>query len=331
VIRPQRKLRLRARQHGLSMIEMLVALGVGVVLMLVVTAIALSSSRSQSELSKMSRQVDNGRYALQLLSREIELAGFYGELINLPPAPATLPSPCVTSTASLLDGLALPIQSYDNSAPGLIPACITGAGYVAGTDVLIIRRAETEPVAAMASDEIYLRARSNDFALGTSGDIPATTDWNTFPIRRWRTDIYFIGQDADAMAVPELRLLELRDGAINGPITLVDGIEDLQFDFGVDRSGDGAPNATDTRPAYVASADLDELQDVVTVRVHLLARNAEPTPDYVDDKVYRLGLTTAGLPHEVSFAEAADANLRRFKRHVYSATVRAVNRSGRRE
>lgn len=82
--------------------------------------------------------------------------------------------------------------------------------------------------------------------------------------------------------------------------------------------GDGVPDA------YVhcgAACTVDQLVNVVGVRIHLLARANESSPGYVDSKDYTLGGLT------VNAAALDDA----FKRHVFSTTFRLYNISGRRE
>jgi type IV pilus assembly protein PilW len=107
--------------------------------------------------------------------------------------------------------------------------------------------------------------------------------------------------------------------------TISEGIESIQIDYGIDSlpavknsitgvRGDGAP---DTYTAHPAAADF---MNAVTARVHVLARNTEPTVGYVDTKTYRLGLAGDVGP----FSDA-------YKRHVYTGTVRMINTSGRRE
>jgi type IV pilus assembly protein PilW len=311
------------RHAGLSLIELLVALAVGMVLTLAVTSIALSSSRAQNELSKSSQQVDNGRYALQMLAREIELAGFYGELMEAPAAPAVLPDPCDPAGADLRTALGVPIQAFDG-ATSTIPACVQAAGHVAGTDVLVLRRGSTQPATVLNANDLYLQSRAAALQVGRPGDLAGGADWVAFPIRLIRNDIYFIGETANG---PALRRLQLTNGAIDsaGAMTLVDNIENMQLDFGVDRNGDGAPNAVGVAAAYVALPEDDEWPDVMTVRAHVLARAPEPTPGFQDEKSYALGLQADGTANIVPADGAA------FKRHVYTATVRAVNRAGRRE
>jgi type IV pilus assembly protein PilW len=312
------------RQRGLSLIELLVAMVIGLVLMLAVTSIAMDSSRVQNELSKTSRQAENGRYAMQMLTREIQLAGFYGELADLPDPPGALPDPCDTAIAALETAIILPIQGYDGGTSA-IPACVQAAGHVAGTDVLVLRRTSTiAETGGLDAAQIYLQSRSTWPPRLQNPPFAASPDWDAFPIRRLRTDIYFIGDDGTG---PALSRLELNAGAIQSTAVfrLVDDIENLQLDYGIDRSGDGAPSAFDLLPAYRAAPALDEWPDVVAVRVHLLARNPEPTLGYADEKSYRLGIDANGAPNVIAADGAA------FKRKLYTSTVRAVNRSIRRE
>jgi type IV pilus assembly protein PilW len=62
-----------------------------------------------------------------------------------------------------------------------------------------------------------------------------------------------------------------------------------------------------------------QLTNAVALKVHVLARNVQPTQGYTDTKSYQLG--------SVAVPAANDA----FKRHVYSTSVRLTNVSMRRE
>ena len=81
--------------------------------------------------------------------------------------------------------------------------------------------------------------------------------------------------------------------------------------------GDGQPDGDYVRCSPVCTAA--QLRDVVTVRIHLLARAESPSFDYTDSKTYNLGSTTLG-----PFGD-------QYKRHVFSTTIRLNNTSGRRE
>jgi type IV pilus assembly protein PilW len=89
---------------------------------------------------------------------------------------------------------------------------------------------------------------------------------------------------------------------------LVEGVEDMQFEFGIDTDADGVPNQYKALPAG------DEMRQAVTARIYLLLRSINLLSGYRDEKVYTLGQKTVGARH--------DAYLRR----VFTSTVRIQNR-----
>jgi type IV pilus assembly protein PilW len=90
---------------------------------------------------------------------------------------------------------------------------------------------------------------------------------------------------------------------------LVEGIEDLQFEFGIDSNGDGVPDH------YLEAPSQNQLYHAVTVRIHLLIRSIASIPGWVDGKTYLLG--------RKSLAAREDRYLRR----VLSTTVLLRNRA----
>jgi type IV pilus assembly protein PilW len=64
---------------------------------------------------------------------------------------------------------------------------------------------------------------------------------------------------------------------------LVEGVENLQLEFGIDADGDGVPNQ------YLSVPTATQMQRAVAVRIHLLLRSIGKMSGYVDDKEYRLG------------------------------------------
>ncbi len=339
--------------RGLSLVELMVAMTVGLLLLGGLTSIVLDSSRSFGELTKTSRQLENGRFAVQLLKDEIEHAGFYGEYANLTP-PSAFPDPCENADLSALaEGLLLPVQGYD-APTGTILSCLADANHIDGTDVLVLRRAATEATALASLDpnEMYIQTTSNaDPVLDTGANAVSFTltrkDAVTpADVRKLRVDIYFIspcnvpsgGTSCDVNAdggnpVPTLKRLSLLSTA-SGPEwvfePLAEGIEDLQIEYGIDRENiaasvqfNGIPNesAPGAGDSYVAApATLDEWANVVALRIYLLARNADPTTGYEDVKVYNLGLAGSRGPFNDQF-----------KRRVFTRVIRAVNPSSRRE
>jgi type IV pilus assembly protein PilW len=337
---------------GFTLVEMMVALTVSMLLLLGLTVVFVGNSRAFGESEKASQQVENGRYATAILSDGIRHAGFYGEvadvtnLLLIPPItlPAILPDPCVTDVASLRAALPLPVQGVDD--PAAVPSCLPD--HLAGTDVLVIRRANTTTVAAASAiangyytQTSFCATQTPVFMMDQGGFNLQDKDCATLaPIRQYHVEIYFVSPCSNPTgangtckntdpALPTLKRLELRPaGDATCPafaatswclVPLVEGIENLQIEYGRDTTGDGAPDAYVTSPASTA-----EWAQVMAIRLHVLARNVDSTGGFTDTKTYQLGLKADGTALNVTPGGP-------YKRHAYTAVVRATNPSQRKE
>ena len=111
-------------QRGISLIELMLSITIGLLIVSGLSIIFVNSSRTNAETEKISQQIENGSYAARLLSDDLRLAGYYGELNPVAiAAPATKPNVCATSAADLTEAIVLPVQGIDESeAPP--PACL---------------------------------------------------------------------------------------------------------------------------------------------------------------------------------------------------------------
>lgn len=308
------------RGTGFSLVELMVAMTLSLILMAGVVSVVVNTSRSHGELSKTSRQIENGRYAMQVLREDIRHAGFYGEFADIA-APAAAPAPCDSDLADLQAGMRLPVQGFAGGG-GAPLGCLPG--YVANTDVLVVRRASTAVTApgALSANDVYLQTRSDAMVMATGADpgvfnLTERDGLTPAEIRRYLVHIYYIRGCSDCGVgdgIPTLTRVELSDGNLATVFPLAEGIENLQLRYGIDDTDNGAPDRFVTLPATV-----NEWFNVVTVEASLLARNVEATPGHSDSKSYLLG--------DVVVAAPGDA----FKRHVFTSVARVVNASGRRE
>jgi type IV pilus assembly protein PilW len=233
----------------------------------------------------------------------------------------------------LAASLALHVQGVDNANAGTLPACLSGAAVDvrAGTDVIVLRRllsCSTYMQASQCNTELNIPGPGNMFRLRADADAAAFTlrrrtciAGALTPIRRFVTHIYYVANNNLAGdGIPTLKRREL----INTGFTttaLVEGIEDLQFEYGIDGvDADGNPAPRDGSPDVYADlpANAWEWANARTVRVHLLSRATEARPGYVDRNTYTLGSKT--------IAEPADA----FTRQVFQTVVQFHNAAARR-
>ncbi len=342
------------RQAGLSMIELMIAIAISMLLLIGLVSVFATSHRTYSELSRASQQIENGRFAVQLLTDDVSLAGFYGRYALQLTVPGVLPDPCEKSNmAALRDAAAFPVQGYDAPASSPITACLPAANQVPGTDILVVRRANSTiaagnpPVAsipggALVATNIYMQANSDPTSssnplVAVAGGTPNSVfllknkDGTTVaPIRQYQVHIYFVApcsvpngggsvctgaSDDNGSPIPTLKRLELTASNTMTVVPLVEGIENFQVDYGIDTDNDGVPNGV-----YVtAPASVGDWANVVAVRVNVLARNLEATSGFTDTKVYDMGIAGTVTPGGA------------YKRHVYNAVIRIVNPSSRRE
>lgn len=350
-------------QHGFSIVELMIAMTLGLFLLAGLTLIFVNSSRTNKEMAKTAQQIENGRYAIDMLTQDLRLAGFYGHLSTMPTAPASA-DPCETaSTTNMYNALAWHVQGYRaadmSSRPDLsTTTCITkglltNANLKVGSDVLVIRRANTSVLATTdvaTSNEVYIQATSSqaDIQLGNGAVIGTNTAAGAAstlklkdtvtpaPIRKYHVHVYFVapcsvGSGTNGICtgsddtIPTLKRLELT--VVGGAtamklVPLVEGIEHFKVEYGIDN----LPSTTNASTRLIGDSSVDSTSTapadwttVITTQVYLLARNTEISPGHTDDKTYTLG------------TQAITAANDRYKRHVYSAEIRLANPAGRRE
>lgn len=322
------------RQQGLSLVELMISITIGFFLVLGVTSLIVQQSSTRKEMENSGRQMENGRYAMQLLRDDIQLAGYYGEYSPVSGVATVVPAnPCDTTTANLGWNSATPtapvaITGY--TASDTAPSCVSNR--LAGTAMLVVRRTDTTATTTFDGSSNYLQvslcrtAPLPPFILATSGFNLRRNQNNCAElnaVRKYLVRIYYIsscnvcGTGGDA-----LRTLKMVENG-GAPTSLVDGIENMQFDYGIDADSNGSPDS------YTATPTAANWPNVMAVRVSLLARNNDVTVGYTNTKTYSLGTVTVGAGTASPFTD--DPTTGGYKRHLYSAVVRVANVSGRRE
>ena len=348
----QRSTGTRRTMSGVSLVELMIAVTLGLLILAALASIFASSSAARNEMERTSRQIENGRFAMELLSDDLRLAGFYGELNTAPLMTPVLPAlPDICSNAPAIWASAIPVhlQGWDNGVG--VPACLPINNHKPNTDVIAVRRVATCEVGAVGCDPMEVtRPYIQVSRCATETVTPATSFVldrapGAFPLRlrncatvaglrRYLVRVYFISQDnGQGQPIPTLKRLDF-DGNRFTETSLVEGIEELNIEFGIDWAPDGAPDgaveAYTANPALFNAAGcttcsvVGNWMHVMTARIHLLARNVEASPDYVDTKSYSLGRDAAGVAYVVT----PGGN---FRRHAYNSLVRIANAAQRRE
>jgi type IV pilus assembly protein PilW len=337
-------------QAGFTLIEILVALAVGTVILLALAILFSRTSGNQAELERSTRQLENARFALDELTENLLHAGYFGDFDpdSMAFTPTyTTPTPCITKVDDLewvtpnagAVSLPAPVQGLESGTA--IGCGLAGTNRQADTQALIVRHADTgaalTPVAPsvtlpLTAGNLYVQVSrctldvqrilvgsvEADFTLRMPNCITGATDINRM-VRRVVQRTYYIADCSDCAAadgIPTLRRLEWIDGQLRDT-PLAEGIENMQFEFGVDTDDDGQADQNLGADKIIGPAPL-VWNNVVSVRVHLLARSTQATAGYVDTRTYQMG--------DVSVTPG-DA----FKHTLLTSTVRLMNVGGRRE
>lgn len=309
-------------QRGLTLIELMISLLIGALVLLGTVSLFQQSRASSAQDEQIARMQENGRFALRVVSRELSMLGYWGGILEtsaITTGGASAGTDCKTGWMIDLD----PSLEFESGATAsAYPDCIADADILDGTDVLAIKRVSDQPVlstdaagtetGSVSAGEIYLKTNS---VLGAVYEAGSNTDTGPAAvpspyrvhaylpailyIRPWST----VAGDGIPTLVRETRQA---DDMVAEP--LVEGIENLRIEFGVD--GNDADLAPDY---YVANPTTAELSDSVTARVYVLVRSVSPVAGYVNDKSYNLGSLNVA---------AANDNL---YRRVYSTTVQLRN------
>ena len=334
---------------GFTLVELMVAMTIGLFLLLGIASLTASHSQSSRELDNTSRQIESGRYAMQVMGDDLGAAGFYGTFTPKGAAAST-PDPCASSVAGLgfdntTSPITVPVAIYGYVPGASPPTCLTNVQP--NTGIVVVRRTSsaTLAVGAAQAGETYLQVaqcgtdpRAYVIDSSSASFTLHQKDCATVaPLRKYMVRTYYVsscnvcsGPGADA--TPTLKVAELVGGAIT--ITpLAEGIQDLEVDYGVDVDGEGSVDCYVRDPgidnaascagwasAPGWSAGLQNWGNVVAVQLHVLARNTEMSGDWTDTRTYDLGLAGSAGPFND-----------KFKRHAYSTVLHVMNVAGMRE
>jgi type IV pilus assembly protein PilW len=137
-------------------------------------------------------------------------------------------------------------------------------------------------------------------------------------LRRMIVQIYFIDSNNQGTdGIPTLKRLELSGAGALTTVPLVEGVEYMQIDYGLDADNDGNADS------YISSPVAANWPNIMSVKLNIISRNIEATVDYNDAANYAYSLGLAG-----TFTPAAGD---RYKRHAYTQAVRLINPSSYRE
>ncbi len=345
----------RARQRGITLVEMMVAATVGLILLAGISQLFVSNKHAYRIQEGANVLNENSRYALNQLQYHLRLADHWGGVessdIAVDAGVAALATDCAESPAVSGAGI-VGFDGVDDSPL----SCIPDADYAPNTDVIVIRYGGPERVAVdtvkATGATLFVRTglglsglifEGGDFddALDPAGAHKALLELDTgddYYYQRanylFHTVVYFIRRcasqdrgtadecDAADDTTPTLARLVLgvdEDGVYGlHQEDVIAGVEQLQATYGVDTNADSV--ADHYRNADEVTAE-DAWERVIDVRLSVVIRNPERDTSFEDTRTYTLygGVAGAGVDYE------APSDARQYRRKVVNTTVQIRN------
>jgi type IV pilus assembly protein PilW len=297
-------------QRGLSLVELMVAMAIGTFLLAGAITVFGKTRDLYRTNDAAARLQETARYAMSTLEADLRMANYWGlmsraDLIENGPAldlanlPAVDPSYSLPAELSGYAGTinqcgamwAVKLPAYIEATDSYTLGCAAaGAGAVAGSDTLTIRRASTQPIATGApltasAGQIKLQTSRVQGTLFSTSTLPAGYLPPLSETRALVVNGYYIGQDSDERAgTPSLRRKQL-DVAGGAPavvdLQVVPGVEDLQVELGADFNEDQNADYFVQPGTAIPAGD-----NIVAVRVWLLVRAEQQEQGYTDGRTY---------------------------------------------
>lgn len=320
------------RCGGFSLIELMISILLGLILTGGVVTVYLDSKRNYQAEDEMARIQENGRFAINLLKRELTLAGFFGGNLNTDGmTPSSVSKDCAAGDWVL--NTSEPIELINNfssslsTVNGTTLSCLTASELASGTDVVSIKRTagdftlkngvwnDNKSTSNADTSQWYLKITGFGDSLewvylGSSGAIDSSEIGAGTEVDYWEyhTNIFYVRNYANTVGdnLPTLCSERLSGNNMTTQV-LVEGVEDLQIEIGIDTDADGVPNQFKTSPTA------SEIGNAVAARIYILVRSIDTVFGYTNSKSYSLGAKT--------IAAKNDGYLRR----VFSTTVQMRN------
>lgn len=240
--------------QGFTLLELLIAVLIGSIVIAVVGSLFLANSNTFRAVDDTARLQENGRFALQAISRSVRQAGF-------------IPADVAQLVSGRQD------DAYQTGLAGIANARIVagtdGVGAQAGSDTLTVAfRGAADGQIVDCAGRPHVRA---PVALGTAASALPLPITNRFYVAANGAGGFSLWCDVTV------------NGAAAVPFELITGVESFQVLYAVDvvtPSPTGGPGARDYAADYVTSANNltgTDFNNVLGVQVALVLRGAEST------------------------------------------------------
>lgn len=280
----------RSGETGFSMVELLVAMLVGMIIVGGVFSLHVATQKTQKVNDMQMDMVADARFAIDMLAYDLRHAGMWGGTnkdgiiecrIGDNACVVNVPNATGDCTGSRYNNLKEPVYGTDGAnLDRYNSSCIPASqAHRANTDVLEIRYADSNPVAAgsFISNTIYVRSNflSGRLFLSNNGQ-PKISAYDSSALTnnyKLQSFVYYVSDftDVSGDGVPALKRVALSPGPMMKRQTLVSGVVDFQVQFGVDDVTD--KDGKQLVDAYVDGDSVTDWSRVMSAKIWLVLRS----------------------------------------------------------
>jgi type IV pilus assembly protein PilW len=289
-------------QSGFTLIELMISITIGLGILAALVGVLATNSGNSRTNDRTSELMTNGRYALNSMKQELRQAGFRGYTWAEPGTPGplgVLSNECLEAGAtagSFIGNIRQAIWGAKAVNP-FAANCIPAANYADGNDLLVVRRLDVIPTTTLSANTVYFQS---SYAAGQlfRGATAPTLAGSPQPLGSFavKTYVYYISPFTDSATespmVPALRRVALQSDGSMASELVASGIERMEVQFGRTTTS-GAVSSTQYLNTLSGtsynSAVGSAWNDVNSVRIWLLARNATAEPGYTNGITYDMG------------------------------------------
>ncbi|MBF0186575.1 MAG: PilW family protein [Magnetococcales bacterium] len=287
---------------GFSLIELMVSMALGLFLTIIAFTLYSSTAEIYAQNEQSATLLEDTRYAMQLLSSELKMTGFYGNVTSPTDVDDTEmdDASMITTDCGTLDDKATwafdldpPVETLSYASQGEVITtypCIDAAEVTSSGMILAIKRVlgTEQAFADLDNGSVYVGGT------GTSGTLfhmdVATADLGAdYTYWEYAVSIFYVD---DSSGTPMLYRKVLQSGTPNTMTTesspVAEGVERLHVTFGIDSDDDGSANY------YLSTPTDTERETAVSARIFILSRSLDADTDYTNTKTYVLGDTSVG-------------------------------------
>ncbi|WNO60000.1 PilW family protein [Rheinheimera sp. MMS21-TC3] len=287
-------------RYGYSITELLIAMLLGLLLLAIALTAFSSLSRSAKQAQQLAELQQTGQFMLSLMQNELQNIGFWGGKANVILAAETTkpdaPSPDCANDA--LDSGSFPsaelpfVTLYAKlvSSGGQLN-CISSA--LKDSELLQVKRliGQVQSLDMLKANRFYLETnwQHSRFISAASDGLQSAMDY--YPYQH--LVFYVQNQWREIEFVPVLmrkRLIRNASGhASMATDSIIDGVERLHFEFGIDTDADGSLDYQQATAHMTANQWQQHSSRIVSIKFYILLRALTQDKHYINNNIYKMG------------------------------------------